>query len=71
MIKNKQVSAFFLGIFLSAAFPSSLFAQQAATVSDVAAPVADVIDVHAKISLDFKDAEIGTVLRVISLKSGI
>ena len=71
MIKNKQVSAFFLGIFLSAAFPSSLFAQQAAAVSDVAAPVADVIDVHAKISLDFKDAEIGTVLRVISLKSGI
>jgi len=71
MIKNKMIKLFMAGVLFTVTFSLTLFAQQPSAVSDVVVPVTDVLDVNAKISLDFKDAEIGTVLRVISLKSGI
>ncbi len=79
----KTFSAASVPMALSFFFATVAFAQQPPVVSDtsaatvpaaeaVAVPPADLIDSsNAKISLDFKDAEIGTVLRVISLKSGV
>jgi len=79
--KEKLVIFLFASLILT---PShAAFSQQApapavksdAVVDSVAvAPGNDAVSAvadNAKVSLDFKDAEIGTVLRVISLKSGV
>ncbi len=78
-------SRVFFSILFLIIFSQTTFAQQppvAATASKAVEPSAPVDSVateklnstaleHTKISLDFKDADIGTVLRVISLKSGV
>ncbi len=77
---NRQQMAASLVIIFALTTTSPLFAQQP-PVAQTSEPVAVVgpvevdpvipADIPTKISLDFKDAEVGTVLRVISLKSGV
>ncbi len=76
--KSRLVFSFLIICLLSA---PALFAQQPPSVTptnDSKTIIAPVVPesvlasaVPTKISLDFKDADIGTVLRVISLKSGV